>query len=77
MIVPIRRSLAKNFTLNIGSTSPWNTLLDLPRPDRGFNITSTLGGLLHLIWASKEQSLGTKSEACFFDDTSGCGKQLT
>jgi len=35
-------------TLNMGSTMPWKTLLERPRPDRGFKITSILGGVLHL-----------------------------
>lgn len=59
-------------TLKIGSTMSWKTLLDRPRPDRGFNITSIFGGLLHLKINSGGVSIGSNSEdACFFEETNG------
>jgi hypothetical protein len=64
-------------TLNIGSTIPWKTLVERPRPERGFNMTSILGGLLHLKSSSGGGSVGSNSEeACFFDEAKGWGKQL-
>ena len=57
---------------------PWKTLLERPRPDRGFNITSIFGGFLHLNSNSGGVSVGSNSEeACFFEETKGWGKQLT
>lgn len=58
-------------TLNIGSTLRWNTLLERPRPDLGFRMTSILGGFLHRTYDSGGNSLVTKSEACFFDEARG------
>lgn len=59
-------------TLNIGSTMPWKTLLDRPLPERGFKMTSILGGLLHLKSNSGGVSVGSNSEeACFFEETKG------
>jgi hypothetical protein len=59
-------------TLNIGSTIPWKTLVERPCPDRGFNMTSILGGHLHLKRSSGGGSMGSDSEeACFFDEAKG------
>lgn len=67
-----------NRTLNIGSTTPLKTLVERPRPERGFNITSIFGGFLHLKSNSGGVSTGINSEdACFFDESKGCGKQFT
>lgn len=54
------RNVDLQSTLNIGSAFSWKTLLDLPCPDRGFNITSTLCGDLHLIggWSNKDSLRG-------------------
>lgn len=57
---------------------PWKTLLERPRPDLGFNITSIFGGFLHLKSNSEGVSSGSNSdEACFFEETKGWGKQFT
>ena len=59
-------------TLKIGSTWLWNTLLDRPCPERGFSITSNLGGLLHFIYGrSYKASVTTRLEVCFLLDIIG------
>lgn len=65
-------------TLNIGSAFSWKTLLDLPCPDRGFNITSTFCVDLHLIggWSNKD-SLRGLSESWLILDAPGRGSKLT
>ena len=51
---------------------PWKTLLERPRLDRGFNVTSIFGGFLHLNSNSGEVSVGNNcEEGYFFEETKG------
>lgn len=65
-------------TLKIGSALSWKTLHDLPCPDRGFSITSILGGVLHLMggWSNKVPLRGP-SRSCSVLDVGGRGSMLT